>query len=276
MCNSTLTYSQWPTEIQVSSETAGKVAQVLTTFLNGQLMAERHGDKNFTVVALHGWSRTRADWNAVVADFAAIAIDLPGHGASPLPLSGIGSDEMADLVIAAIEPSVAENPRKILFVGHSMGGRVAIAVAAKRPDLVSAVVLTGAPLIRPTGAGKPKFAYRVARRLHNAKLLSAKTMNTYREKYGSADYRAAQGVMRETMVRLVNENYDAHIDAVNQTKIPVHLVWGQNDTAAPLSANAVLQQRISTSTLQVLENSAHLLDNALADALRATIAPYAK
>ena len=48
-------------------------------------------------------------------------------------------------------------------------------------------------------------------------------MEEQRRKHGSADYRDAEGVMRDTLVRLVNEDYR---DLLPGISAPVELVWG--------------------------------------------------
>ncbi|MCP4224666.1 MAG: alpha/beta hydrolase [Actinomycetia bacterium] len=71
--------------------------------------------------------------------FRTMAVDLPGHGRSEGdPLSTIG--EMADWLASFIEVS-GEAPAAL--VGHSMGTFIALEVAARRPDLVSSIVLLG-------------------------------------------------------------------------------------------------------------------------------------
>ena len=55
------------------------------------------------------------------------------------------------------------------------------------------------------------------------RLVSDDAMEAARQRFGSADYRAAQGIMREVLVRAVNETDEAQLDAV---RCPVHLVWG--------------------------------------------------
>ncbi len=66
-------------------------------------------------------------------------VQLPGFGVGP-PLSARDAcfEELADLVSAAID---SLGVRGALFVGHSLGGGVALYVALRRPDLVSRLAL---------------------------------------------------------------------------------------------------------------------------------------
>jgi pimeloyl-ACP methyl ester carboxylesterase len=230
----------------------------LTALLDGAVLAERTGDEP-KVLALHGWGRTRADWLPALAGVSALAVDLPGFGASPPPPVAWGSREYAEL----LAPLLAEGGWTV--AGHSFGGRVAVQLAAGWPSLVSAVVLTGVPLLRRTSSSKPPLAFRLARKANRLGLLSDGKMEEQRRKRGSADYRTAEGVMRGTLVRLVNEDYRDLLPGIDA---PVEMVWGASDTAAPLDMAREAQALLRKATLTVSDTSGHLLDEALYGLLR--------
>ena len=86
-------------------------------------------------------------------------------------------------------------------------------------------MLTGVPLLDRQGRrARPAAAYRMARRLNSLGLLGDDRMEAMRKRYGSADYRAAHGVMRDVLVRLLAEQYG---DAMSAVSCPVDLVWGE-------------------------------------------------
>jgi len=230
----------------------------LTALLGGAVLAERTGDAP-RVLALHGWGRTRADWGPVLQGVDALAVDLPGFGASPAPPEPWGSRQYADL----LAPLLADGGWTVL--GHSFGGRVAVQLAAGWPAAVDRLVLTGVPLLRRTAGAKPPLAFRLAKRLHALGLVSDERMEQERRKRGSSDYRAATGVMRDTLVRLVNEDYR---DLLPGIEVPVELVWGAGDTAAPLDLAREAADLFPKATLTVSETSGHLLDPALVALLR--------
>ena len=69
---------------------------------------------------------------------------------------------------------------------------------------------------------------------------------------GSADYRAASGVMREILVNTVN------IDLSEEAKkitVPTLLIWGDKDEAVPISEAKELEKLISDSALIVLNGT---------------------
>lgn len=90
------------------------------------------------VVCLHGitsWGghfRTLAE--DALASYRVLAPDLIGHGESPSEPPWSLADH-----VAAVLAAVGEAPA--VWIGHSFGGRIALEVAATRPDLVPRLVL---------------------------------------------------------------------------------------------------------------------------------------
>jgi len=102
-----------------------------------------------TTVFVHGLDSSKETWNGVIADLQSagmpcVAVDLRGHGESPLgDESTFSQDALARDVVAAVEGCGVSRPW--ILVGHSMGGRVAMEVAAiaaeEDPGLLAAVVV---------------------------------------------------------------------------------------------------------------------------------------
>lgn len=90
------------------------------------------------MVLLHGFTQTMESWRLVADDLASdhrvVVVDAPGHGGS--------SPVRADLWDAA--RLVGEVGGRAVYVGYSMGGRIALRLALDRPDLVEGLVLIGA------------------------------------------------------------------------------------------------------------------------------------
>ena len=98
-----------------------------------------HEGRGPTLLWLHGFTQThRSAWRfrSILADQVDLmTLDLPGHGDS----SDLGGDleSVADTVAAALDAPVA-------LGGYSFGGRVALHLVLRRPDLVTRLVLLGA------------------------------------------------------------------------------------------------------------------------------------
>jgi pimeloyl-ACP methyl ester carboxylesterase len=235
----------------------------IQSLANGRVLAERCGGSPARVVALHGWGRTGTDFSSILAGLDALAIHLPGFGPTAAPDAVWGTDDYARVVADAIEPF-----GPVVVVGHSFGGRIAVRLAASRPELVSALVLTGAPLVRLTPPSKPALSFRIVKALNRWGVLPDRILESRRATSGSADYNAAQGVMRDILVKTVNENYDADLARIT---VPTWLVWGELDTAAPTAAGKIASERIRGARWIVVPDEAHLLTSKLGVAVRAAI-----
>jgi lipase len=100
------------------------------------------------VLAVHGITSSSRSWPflAAVLDQPVLAPDLRGRGRSNRLPAPYGIGQHADDCAAVIE-SVGGAP--VVVVGHSMGGFVATVLAARRPDLVRALVLVDGGLPFP-------------------------------------------------------------------------------------------------------------------------------
>jgi pimeloyl-ACP methyl ester carboxylesterase len=133
-------------------------------------------------------------------------------------------------------------------------------LADRYPGQVGPIILTGVPLLRSKTAGKPALAYRLIRSLNRLGLVSDEKLEEERRSRGSADYRAASGVMRDILVKVVNETYENQLQAVSQ---PVMMLWGREDTEVPLAvAERALALRLEaglTASLAVVDGVGHQL-----------------
>ena len=97
------------------------------------------------LVLLHGLPEAGTTWPDAVrrwgSRFRVLAPDLRGHGHSPRFTAPQLGDPMAVLLddVVGLLEGVCRGPA--LLLGHSLGGRLALLVGARRPDLVDRLVL---------------------------------------------------------------------------------------------------------------------------------------
>ena len=167
------------------------------------------------VVLMHGWgcnTTTLASIeNQLTPYFKVINIDFPGFGKSEEPLTVWGVEDYTVALESLLRAEGVNNP---IMLGHSFGGRVGI-VYASRND-VRKLILVDAAGVKPRRS--LKYYYKV--------------LNRYRGKVGSSDYKQASSKMRAIMSRVVNEDL-CHL--MPKIKAPTLLIWGENDTATPIS-----------------------------------------
>ena len=248
----------------------------LRSFVNGELFAEVYGEGPPRVLALHGWARRGNDFGQVLTGIPALAPDLPGFGVSPAPQSAIGAEGYADIVSEML-PAFDRPP---VLVGHSFGGRIAVCLAARLPDAFAALVLTGSPVVRAHLPRRPPWSYRAMRGLNKIGIVPDARMEARRQKSGSTDYRNVSGVMRDVLVKVVNESYEQQLRDI---VCDVHLVWGSSDREVPVSvarmAADVVRQTgdpndLSRAELKVLDGVGHHVPLEAPEALRSVIQSY--
>ena len=112
-----------------------------TIFKNTKISYTEQG-KGTTVVLLHGFLENQTMWVDFVPEFSkkhrVITIDLLGHGQTDCLGYVHSMEEQADMVHHVLHELKI---RKAIFVGHSMGGYVALAFAELYPDIMKGLVL---------------------------------------------------------------------------------------------------------------------------------------
>jgi pyruvate dehydrogenase E2 component (dihydrolipoamide acetyltransferase) len=108
--------------------------------------AGRDGD---VVLLIHGYGGDRNSWlfvqDRLAAQHRVYALDLPGHGSSAKDVGDGSIATLTDSVLGVLDAIGAERAH---LVGHSLGGAVAAAAAARSPGRVCSLTL-----IAPAGFG---------------------------------------------------------------------------------------------------------------------------
>jgi pimeloyl-ACP methyl ester carboxylesterase len=252
----------------------------LSTFAGGRLWGARYGTGGPWVLALHGWRRDHHDFDQVLDGLDAVALDLPGFGVAPDPPGPWSTLEYAEWVAPVLD-ELGSGP--VVLVGHSFGGRVAVHMAAAAEGAtggqggIGALVLTGAPLAPPPGkfVTRTSYAFRAARALNRARLVSDGRMEQLRREHGSSDYRNASPTMRGVLVKAVNETaraaYMAPLRAWAGAGKPVELVWGEGDKEASLAGVTTRLEGAVSVHVTVVPAEGHLIGPQLASEVRAAI-----
>ena len=76
----------------------------------------------------------------------------------------------------------------------------------------------------------------------------------YNRRYGSADYQNASPVMRQTLVKAVNQDL---LEAAERVSVPTILIWGDEDRETPLWMGRKLEAAIPDAALIVHEGAGH-------------------
>ncbi|MCR5095514.1 MAG: alpha/beta hydrolase [Erysipelotrichaceae bacterium] len=183
--------------------------------------------------------------------FIVYNIDFPGFGSSAEPPEPWGSVNYCEFLRVFLQQMNVEDP---IFIAHSFGCRVAIQYAYKYK--VHRMVLTGAAGIRDERGIDyylKVYSYKVGK-----KILSLKPFEKLKDKLtanaGSTDYRNASGVMRGTLVKVVNEDLS---DLLPYIDVETLLVFGENDDVTPVEKGRKMEKLMPDAALVIFENDDH-------------------
>jgi pimeloyl-ACP methyl ester carboxylesterase len=212
------------------------------------------------VLVLHGWGASIETVASIVSSLAPVAnvhaLDLPGFGSSDPPPAAWGVQDYCDFVLRFIDVLRIERP--LAVIGHSNGGRVAIAIASCRPEIVSRMILIDSAGIRPSRGFTYYRKVGMAKAGKHAARWLGPPGRRLREllvgRAASADYAAASPQMRPTLVKLVNSDLREMLPRV---ATPTLLIWGEQDTATPLSDGELMERLIPDAGLVVFEGAGH-------------------
>lgn len=119
------------------------------------------GSSGELVVFCHGLFGQGKNWTsiakALTPDYRGLLVDMPNHGRSDRD-DVVDYDRMADAVIELLESQFADS-LPCTLVGHSMGGKIVMRVALRRPDIVKRLVVVDMIPAATTHVGDSNAAF---------------------------------------------------------------------------------------------------------------------
>lgn len=224
------------------------------------------GEENLpAIVIMHGWGCT-LDTVKTVEDLfrgkmRTVNVDLPGHGLSSEPPEVWGIEQYTSAIEKLIGKLGLSRPS---LAGHSFGGRISILLSS-RNEVEKVLLIDSAGV-------KPKRSFSYYRKVYTFKAMKhlltlflgkkrgGEAIERMRGRKGSADYRNSSPRMRAIMSRCVNEDLRPVMPSI---KAPTLLIWGEEDTATPLSDAETMKRLIPDSGLVSFPGCGHysFLDN---------------
>lgn len=219
------------------------------------------------VCLIHGWAANRHVFDDFIPrlphDWDICAFNLPGHGGAPFD---------APFDIAAVADGyAAQIGEPVHILGWSLGGLVALYLAARHPGKVKSLCLTAsfakftAEADYPEGLSNPALAKMVGAfqqdyAKHIKQFLQLQLLHTQN----------AAAIIDKILPDLIRhgapEALEAALDAVNQAdarpflaqiRQPVLLVYGQKDAITPPRMGEYLHRHLPDSRLHLMEKAAH-------------------
>ena len=246
--------------------------------LNGIKAYYEESGEGEPICLLHGFSASSYAWRKVVPilskDFHVYALDLKGFGKSDKPENG-------DYSIWAFVDWVKEFFEKVgiehaSLVGHSLGGRIGLLVAASCPEKVKNLILINPAAYRPQkqpffikfsrnrlisklvmrGVLARHYVKKALKKAYfNHSLITEEEVDRYLEPLRSpAGRRGITSVARA----IHNENTNNTMLYYKEVICPVLLIWGENDEIFPIGMLNRLKNEINNIEVNLIPECGHV------------------
>jgi len=253
-------------------------SQFVDDGVGGQIHYRDEGNKDGPAILLiHGSSSILQTWEPVVAllgdKYRLISLDLYGHGLTGPQAKG---DYSADAnIAAAIKVLDTVGVEQAYWVGNSMGGWLSWRAGLAVPDRVSGLVLIDASGAQTEEKIKPYLGARLARSSVGQLLLPEITpkflvRSSLEENFAQPERLTDDlvtrywellrfpGNRRATLARGRTPREPEKWDEVGSLKMPVLLLWGEQDKVIPVSHAKAFEAVIPGSKLIIYKDAGHL------------------
>lgn len=238
------------------------------------------GEGGVPAMLLHGFGGDLDNWQlnqpVLAKDRAVYALDLPGHGEST---KEIGSGDLASLSAPIIRFMDALDLTRVHLVGHSLGGGVALQIAATMPARLASL-----SLIAPIGldaaididypaafvaAKKARDLQKCLARLFADPSLMSREMVEQVARNKRMD--GAEAALAQIVAANFTESAPS-FDLVGLAEhMPIGVIWGAQDAIIPSTALVRLPREITT---QSLPRIGHMPQLEAADRVNAILAQW--
>ncbi len=230
-----------------------------------------------TLVLMHFLGGSAREWDEVTAslgnEIRTVAVDLPGFGDSHT-IPGYSVEEMADAVEATVREHVTGS---YVLVGHSMSGKVALALARRAQDRLAShtdqplaglvLVAPSPPSPEPMGEDKRSMMLGLLSERHPDDRARARryiTKNELRDIPEEVEERASQEVLRMNRTAWVawieHGSREDWAERVGVLRLPAQVLAGEKDLSlGPEQQRDCTMPHLPHGELCVVANCSHLI-----------------
>ena len=252
------------------------------TLLHGHRVAYRCAGSGPVIVLVHGITSTSATWERVMPylaeRFTVIAPDLLGHGESAKPR---GDYSLGAYASGVRDILVALGHDRATFVGHSLGGGIAMQLAYQFPErcerlvlvssgglgrelsfLLRAAALPGSEVVLPflPSARLMDAGRALGRGLERLGLKAGTDIAEVARGHASLSDRDARAAFVHTLRTMVDpggQRVNARDRLYLAENVPFLLIWGARDSVIPVEHGYAAHELVKSSRLEVFEEAGH-------------------
>ncbi len=211
------------------------------------------------VILIHGAGSSHLVWPAELRRLAGqrvLAVDLPGHGRS----GGVAQQTITAYADQMFEFLAALGLFQAVFVGHSMGGAIALDLAIRHPAHVAGLGLisTGAYL-----GIDPGFLENLSNPLTVPNALHTFRTRAFGRSASPVLIERCMQVMKETRTSVLYGDWRAcaafdQREAISRIESPAWVITGNEDALIPIAYAHFLTGRMPAARLQILPGAGHM------------------
>jgi len=209
------------------------------------------------VLLIHGNSLSSKSFSKQIdgplgKNFHFIAVDLPGHGDSlPAidPRNNYSLSGYAEIILALI---IHLNLSKLVLVGHSLGGHIALEASEMSPEIKGIVIFGTPPLGIPPAINEAFLDMRLMPSLLVKE--GVEIPQFFIDDFNNTDPNARKFLMRNT----AKNNFKDEIDIVSNFKIPLAIIHGAHDKSINLDYIKKIQMpSLWKNEVQIIKDAGH-------------------
>jgi pimeloyl-ACP methyl ester carboxylesterase len=207
------------------------------------------------IIILHGWTKNLDKWSVFID-----ALKKKGISAELLKIPGLTEklDKTWDLpdYVQWLKEIVDKENDKIILMGHSNGGRIALSFVNSYPEKVKKLVLIDSagiyhnePLLRIK-----RIVFKAIARIGKKVTSSGNIKNLLYKFARESDYKDLNEDTKKTMINLIKSDLKPILSRI---KTPTLIIWGAEDKTTPMSDGILMNELIKNSKLKIVSEAKH-------------------
>lgn len=213
------------------------------------------------LVMLHGWKDSLITFNALssrlIDGWRIVRLDLPGFGSSEHPKSPW---YLEDYVRFVVKFCAKLNIKPDVYLGHSLGGRIAIKGLSEGEFTAKQLILIASAGIAKSQSTRNRSYQVIAKAGRVATLVPPlvfwrQQLRTRLYRHAGSDY-LSSGDLKQTFLNIISEDLQSN---AAKLQLPTLLIWGTADTQTPLADGRVLAGLIRHSEFATVDGGTHFV-----------------
>ena len=225
------------------------------------------------ILLVHGYLWSGKAWEdafpLLARDLRVIVPDLPGFGESEKPPPARYAYGLEAFTESLVDRVAALGVGRVSVCGHSMGGAVALMLAAHHPDLVEKLILVD-PIVYPSRRGtaasvatlpilgpilfKQMYGRTMFRRFFRETVYAKEASmpeDRIERMFASFNAPAAREAAYATMLATLDRR--ALVASIPRVSAPTLVAWGRNDRSVPVAHGRRLARELRRARFEVLD-----------------------